>query len=424
MRSLIPIGLLLLGCADDSTPNKSKPSTDAGSDASDAGADAGNCPASGVSKRPWVLHVDESSAIVRWEACTQGSASELSFSPEAGGAAQTVTSSVNAVTIPNTYSAAFLPDLPKDEAGTYYMHDATISGLSAGTCYSYTLAADASLKGRFCTARPSGASFKLQAIGDTNPGLGATPKLLAAVANENYDQTLHAGDIQYYASGLETWVTWWQLMSPMLAAGAFLPAVGNHEYEKDDEFPIYYLRFFDKAGFDGKDGYFRAHSGGVWFFFWNTELGDDATQLAWLGAQLADAAQQPGYRFSIFTLHKPMLTCGDMSQNVGLRAELQPLFEQYHVDLVLQGHMHGYERFEVPNQTSDAGGTTTYLTIGGGGGALGNVDENISRPTCSMRVTSGAFDQTTILEIAPGTLKVRCIDEDGKERDSFTRQEP
>jgi hypothetical protein len=214
-------------------------------------------------------------------------------------------------------------------------------------------------------------------------------------------------------------------MTPALAQGAFLPAVGNHEYEKDDEYELYYQRFFDKAGFDGKDGYFRAQSGGVWFFFLNTEIPKDpgSEQLTWFEAQLADAAQRPGYRFSIVTLHRPMLTCGDMSQNDGLRATLEPLFEQHGVKLVLQGHMHGYERFEVATKASPAE-TITYLTVGGGGGALGNVDANIDRPTCQLRQSSGAYYQMTVLEVGASKLSGRTFDIDGQVRDQFEKPIP
>jgi Calcineurin-like phosphoesterase len=409
---LLPVLACACGSSDEETPKSN--------------SDAGACAPGGVSKRPWVLHVDETGALVRWEACSESSPAELAFSSEAGGSDTTVASTVTVTEIPNTYTAAFLPDLPPDSAGTYYMHEAALTSLSAGTCYKYQLAADASMSGRFCTARPSGASFKILAVGDTNPGLGDNAeKLLEKVAPENYDLTLHEGDIQYYASGLETWATWFPAMAPMLAQGAFYPAVGNHELEKPDEFELYYLRFFGNAGFDGDAGHFRAQSGGVWFFALNTELplGPGSEQAVWFETELKDAATKPGYRFSIVFVHRPFLTCGDTSQDDGDRAGLQPLFEQYQVPLVLQGHMHGYERFEVPT-AADPQKTVTYLTVAGGGGALGDIDKNIDRPTCSMRIEKGAYYHMEVLEIAPGTLKGRTIDVDGSVRDTFEKSVP
>jgi hypothetical protein len=405
---LLACSLLLVACGNDE------------SNASSNDAGSGSCPSSGVSKRPFVQHVSAESALVRWEGCRSSASPTLTFGEEGGGSELSVEATHHDVVIPNTYGAAFAPEMEKDEAGTYTMFDATLTGLAAGTCYRYTLAADPALSGRFCTARPAGESFEILAMGDTNPGLGATPKLFEQLANESYDLTLHAGDIQYYASGLETWVYWFGAMAPALSQGAFLPAVGNHEYEKDDEYQLYYQRFFDQAGFDGDDGYFRAESGGVWFFFWNTETDESAgsPQMTWLEKNLADAALQPGYRFSIFTLHRPMLTCGDKSQNDGLRATLEPLFEKYGVKLVLQGHMHGYERFVVP-QPSDATKSFTYLTVGGGGGALEDVNKNADRPTCQLRQSSGSFYQMTVLEVGAQNLHGRTVDVDGKVRDEF-----
>ena len=45
--------------------------------------------------------------------------------------------------------------------------------------------------------------------------------------------------------------------------------------------------------------------------------------------------------------------------------------------------MHGYERFEF--------GALTYLTAAGGGGLLGDPDENVARTYCDKRVASGRW---------------------------------
>src|SRR5262245_34542061 len=172
------------------------------------------------------------------------------------------------------------------------MHEANLSGLEAGTCYRYELAADGSLGGRVCAAKSAGEDLRFMAIADTNPGLnGITGKLLEQVLPQNPDFTIHAGDIQYYDSGLETWASWFPKMRPMLAKGAIFPAVGNHELEQPEELESYYKRFFGGAGFDGNDAYYRFESAGVWFFSLDTEqdvsLASD--QGVWLAKQLADA---------------------------------------------------------------------------------------------------------------------------------------
>src|SRR5258706_2447285 len=81
---------------DDSSTSKPKP--DAGSDAADDGENGDSgfaCTTSGVSKRPWTIHVDETSALVRWEACSQSASPDLVFAPANGAAAeQTITANI------------------------------------------------------------------------------------------------------------------------------------------------------------------------------------------------------------------------------------------------------------------------------------------------------------------------------------------
>jgi acid phosphatase type 7 len=386
----------------------------------DAGADAGfACEATGISKGPWVLAVDGTSAKVRWEACRQGTKALLSFMPEAGGEAKDVSSKEAPFEVTETAIAPLNPEAPPDQAGTFYMHEAALTGLSPGTCYSYELAAEPSRGGRFCTARPPGDDLRFIMVGDTNPALGGhTPKIMDHVLAKDPDFTLHGGDIQYYSSTLETWAFWFPALQPMLSQGAFLPSIGNHESETPVEFEQYYLRFFGGAGFEGTNDYYRFESGGVFFFSLNTELPLDlgSVQGTWLSSQLDAASKSPGYRFSVIYLHKPLVTCGDTGQSTAVREQFEPLFTQYKVPLVLQAHMHGYERFELNG--------ITYITSGGGGGSLSNVDENIERPECASRMSSGAFWHAMVFEVSAGQLKGSAIDEDGAVRDEFTKVVP
>lgn len=376
------------------------------------------CPEPFVSKGPWVLAVDETHATIRWEACKEGADPGVVLTPEAGGPEQTATSIATPITLTQTYTAPLNIDAPPDAAGTYYTHEAAISGLPPATCYSYALAADPARKGRFCTARPSGDPLSFLAIGDTNPGLGHTAGVLANALPEKPELAIHGGDIQYYDSGLETWASWFPVMQPLLSQGAFFPAIGNHESEKSDELATYALRFFGGAGFDGGETFYRFQNAGVHFFSLNTEeqIGQGSAQATWLEAELAEVSAQPGYRFSVVFFHRPLVTCGDTGDNPEARAYLEPIFLANKVALVLQAHMHGYERFEL--------GELTYVTTAGGGGLMGNVDENDERPYCVDRVASGPYFHTVIFGLEGTTLTGTAIDEDGVIVDSFSKTVP
>ena len=66
----------------------------------------------------------------------------------------------------------------------------------------------------------------------------------------------------------------------------------------------------------------------------------------WLEADLRRADMNRANVPWIFVVHhKPLYTClSNHSPNIDLRSAWQPLFDQYHVDMVIAGHNHVYER--------------------------------------------------------------------------------
>ncbi len=403
-----------------SSPGKSTAPEDAGTEEADSGLP---CDTTGLSKGPWVLHVDGTSAIVRWETCRKGTPLGVSVVPEAGGASKRFTGDETTFDVLKTIKV-FNSDAPPDYSGTWYMHDAQLTGLTPSTCYAYGMDVDATVKARFCTARKPGDTVRFLAIGDTNPALGfSTRDVLSHTTPSGFDFALHGGDIEYYDSLVETYAYWFELMPPLIRGGAFLPAIGNHDSddqtgEPNDKFEQYTSRFWGNAGFDGGDEYYAYQTGGVWFLTVDTELPvtQGSTQFNWVQQELAKAAASPGYRFSIFYMHRPFLTCGDTGDNVPALTQLQPLFTQYKVPLVIQAHMHGYERFETPG--------LTVVTVGGGGGAIGDVNAGSTRSYCNERVASGGFYHAALFEITPGQLSATVVDDQGNTRDTFSHAVP
>src|ERR1019366_5531095 len=136
----VPLTMATLwACGSHSNSASVGPGSDAGAlDADlDAEADGGvPCDSTGVSKGPWVLHVDGTSAVVRWETCRPGTPLGVSYAPETGGSKKHATATESAFVTLKTIRV-FNASAPPDFAGTWYMHDAAISGLSPSTCYSY-----------------------------------------------------------------------------------------------------------------------------------------------------------------------------------------------------------------------------------------------------------------------------------------------
>jgi Calcineurin-like phosphoesterase len=373
--------------------------------------------ASSVTKGPWVERVDETHATILWESADKGCVeAEVDKRVVVGTAVET------------HVVGSFGAGLPKpDEPGTYYRNEVALDGLTG--CPSYRVRASGTkaqaagdLDGRFCTARSPGADFTFLATADTDPILGHTVPTMMKVLPENPDFIVHGGDVQYYSAIAETWAYWFGAMAPLLRQGAFYPAVGNHESESPTEFDDYYDRLFAKATTELTEPWFHFSSGGVHFFALDTEnssLDAGSEQVTWLQNSLAAAQASPGFRFSVVYYHRPLYTVGDSSPQLNARMVLEPIFLGGGVALVIQGHMHGYERFEVPNGL-------TYVTCAGGGAVIDNVNQNVSvyPADAALRVASSDRYHMCLFYVSAGKLSSKVVAEDGSVLDQFEKPVP
>jgi hypothetical protein len=390
------------------------------------GCEAQRPAASSLTKGPWVERVDETHAMVSWESATQGPV-ELAIAPEGGAPERFVSGDSVETHVVSSWGVGMLkqPDLP----GTYYRNQVALDGLQAGTCYAYRMRASGTdqtaageQKGRFCTARPSGADFGFFAIGDTNPILGHTKGTLDHTLVQHPDFTLHLGDMQYYSSAAETWAYWFGAMAPLLRAGAIFPTIGNHENENNGtEYDDYYDRLFAPASTDLLPRWYHFENGGVWFFALDTESPRDpaSDQYKWLSQALSDATQAPGFRFSVVFMHRPMYTLGDADPQIDDRHVFEPIFQATGVKLVLAGHMHGYERFEPPSGI-------TFMTCAGGGGIINDVSKGVPNypDDVPLRVAFSDHYSGCLFSVRTGELSSTVIDEFGATLDQFSKAVP
>ena len=73
-------------------------------------------------------------------------------------------------------------------------------------------------------------------------------------------------------------------------------------------------------------------------------------QVPWLEAVLA--ARPESIHWTIITFHHPIYSSAKSRDNKELRGAWQPIFDRFHVDLVLQGHDHTYARSHLLNSTT------------------------------------------------------------------------
>lgn len=410
---------------------------DAGQDAGDVDA-ARPIDAAVIDDRPWkgpfTLGVETDRVIVRWESRIAPREAAV-FSIDGTGTRTRVEGTSRATEVLLEYGRTLSIIREPDEPGTFFVNEVELTGLTPGTCYTYELANYADATGRVCTLRESDdtSTQHIYAIGDTSPAAMGTLRLLEQIDPRETDFTIHVGDLQYYSTILESQQSWFRLMQPLLRANAFMPCLGNHESELPHELEDIYLRLFDHPSRDGTTLWYHYTSGGVHYFSLSSEhdITEGSEQHAWFVAKLAEVEATTDYRFSVVYLHRPIYSVGDYGINDTLRTTLEPIFRAHRVPLVLAGHMHGYERFEVPTPSGPLGGIT-YVTTGAGGFRIteAEIDQNVANhpDDARLRMASGNFLQAMLIDIereADGDhIRGRTLDDLGMMRDTFDTRVP
>jgi Purple acid Phosphatase, N-terminal domain/Calcineurin-like phosphoesterase len=326
---------------------------------------------------------------------------------------------------------------------TVWTYHARIGGLRPGATYAYQVTADNDGNGddpfsaTFRTAPQGSQPFRFTSFGDlSTPNTGWAVSYgqaaYAVAAVESFQPLFHLlnGDLCYAnlnpTAQPEVWRDFGNNNQNSAAYRPWMPCPGNHEVEfsngaqglssyltrytlPENHLPRFAGRWYsfrignvlfvsldaddvvyqDAAAFvagpialtpractgnqpigPGTSFYIRGYSNGV--------------QTQWLAKTLARARQDPGTDWIIVQMHQCAASSSATGNgsDLGIRQEWLPLFDQYQVDLVLNGHDHDYER-SFPCRGTDANSGTAIAT-----GAM----VNTLRPHPVTTTDSGTFD--------------------------------
>lgn len=221
-----------------------------------------------------------------------------------------------------------------------------------------------------------GAGLKIVAYGDTrftdpkntaDAIPGPRKFLVDRIAEEAPDAIFFSGDLPFHGSFAADWLVYQHETEPWRAAHLrFYPTIGNHELVPDPEQGL--ANYF--ANFPWLQGraWYSVHLGNVYLIALDSFLLPEqyAAQRTWLEAQLANLPANADFVF--FLSHMPLVT--DIQTEVvvslptpdavDLRNFLEAQVAHSHAKfVVVNGHIHNYERFERNG--------ITYLVSGGGG---------------------------------------------------------
>lgn len=356
-----------------------------------------------LTKKPMLQDVRQSAMTLLWETNGNMAVPSVEWGPAGGG-------------LPNTLAKVETTQVD----ATHFVHKATISGLQAETEYDYRVrnGTTVSTMWRFRTAPLATSPYVIAWIADNQNGPSTFTQHVSQLAGRDPDLVIAPGDVVQNGNVLSEWGSYW--FGPLETADfaqthPVVFARGNHDGE--------HAYSYAYSALPGNGSWYSFTYGNAFIVVLDTEssTGNEtptANQIAFLQEQLGSAAAQAA-TFRIVTFHKPPYTnlwdltgifCSYNGEGF-VRTDWVPLFELYGVDLVVAGHAHAYQR-----ATRNG---ITYLTVGGGGGALDTIRGCFGNPYWNFFNVEQSRFHHNMMSVSGNVLEWRAYDLNGSLIDLF-----
>jgi predicted phosphodiesterase len=266
-------------------------------------------------------------------------------------------------------------------------------------------------------ADPNGSGFNFVAAGDFGCN-SDSEKIFNMMKNMKPDLYLMLGDLTHEL----TLDCWFDMVRS--TGSAIKVTIGNHDVEGSD------LQELMKDFHMAKQYYsFDYHNAHLLSLSSELDSGEVKEQFEFASTDLAKAKSNSNTDWIIVFFHKPLYS-GSGSKNDGMRDMYHPLFQKYHVDLVLSGHAHNYQRTFPLNYNEDRPGRplildhqqvqytnqpgTVFAIVGTGGMSIHGADQ---KPyLASMYEGFGCLN----VQINDKSLNAEFYTDSGKTIDHFT----
>jgi len=215
----------------------------------------------------------------------------------------------------------------------------------------------------------AGSQFRFAAYGDCRDGHEVHRKIVRQMLTGKPAFVIATGDFVDRGDNEAAWQIFADIVSPIKSAIPYYPIIGNHDLEHGGK--GYYKKNLGFSSNTGQMRYYSLNYGNSHFIVLDsTNL--DEQQLQWLQADLKSSEKKFKHRFAAF--HYPLWTLVPRSVEATekVRQQLQATLTAAKLCGVFLGHDHYFY------MTKQEG--VTYMTTGGGGAALYDMDESLAHP--------------------------------------------
>lgn len=242
-----------------------------------------------------------------------------------------------------------------------------------------------------------------------------------------------------------------EMMEPITSSYPFMTIPGNHELKSNFSHYINRYPMPKNAANQGLGLFYSFEAGLIKYILLNTNVflydfmseEEKKTQLNWLDEELSKAdANRERNPWIVVLAHQPLYCLYNLNnshsrydcvqQTAKLRKYLEEPYNKYHVDLVITGHMHKYERYSTVYNDSDVSGVNdtanlfvnpkapVYVLSGNGGNDRGKRDPNIETSIDWFRAQSQKYGFGVLTCFNQSHLQWEQLDTEEKLVDFFT----
>lgn len=271
--------------------------------------------------------------------------------------------------------AATTSSLKGKEYETANYHSVTFSGLQPDQLYTYRVGDGTNWSEwfQFRTAPASTKPFSFIYLGDAQNDIKSKWSRVIRRAFATFGEArfiVHAGDLINRSNNDNEWGEWHfggGFINGMIPS---IPSSGNHEYFRDEQKTLtldphwraqYTLPENGPKGLEESTYY--VDYANVRIISLNSQMivldsNSMKIQAAWLEEVLKNNPKQ----WTMVTYHHPIYSTAKGRDNKEFRELFKPLFDKYHVDLLMQGHDHTYSRGQnLPTGVSGKVGGPMYV---------------------------------------------------------------